>query len=222
MEIADRYGVTILYTAPTAIRSHMKWGLEHAAKHDLSSLRLLESVGEPINPRRGSYHEHIGGGPVRGRHAVADRDGDDPDHAVAGHFDAEARFGDAAVPDRRRGRLRRAGQRGRPRRGGYLVLRKPWPGDDARHLRRRCAVPRDVLGALPRRLLRRRRRTHRRGRGLLASRPSGRRHERVGHRISTIEDDWRSSPRSSTIRALPRPRCAAASTPPLGRRSSLS
>jgi acetyl-CoA synthetase len=54
--------VTILYTAPTAIRSHMKWGPEHAAKHDLSSLRLLGSVGEPINPEAWVwYHEHIGG-----------------------------------------------------------------------------------------------------------------------------------------------------------------
>ena len=48
--IVERYGVTILYTAPTAIRAHMKWGPEHAQQHDLSSLRLLGSVGEPINP----------------------------------------------------------------------------------------------------------------------------------------------------------------------------
>jgi len=60
--IVERYGVTILYTAPTAIRSHMKWGPEHAQKHDLSSLRLLGSVGEPINPEAWiSYREHIGG-----------------------------------------------------------------------------------------------------------------------------------------------------------------
>jgi acetyl-CoA synthetase len=61
-EIVERYGVTILYTAPTAIRAHMKWGPEHAAKHDLSSLRLLGSVGEPINPEAWVwYHRHIGG-----------------------------------------------------------------------------------------------------------------------------------------------------------------
>ncbi|MGH3018525.1 MAG: acetate--CoA ligase, partial [Gaiellaceae bacterium] len=61
-DIVERYGVTILYTAPTAIRAHMKWGLEHAEKHDLSSLRLLGSVGEPINPEAWMwYHEHIGG-----------------------------------------------------------------------------------------------------------------------------------------------------------------
>ncbi len=62
-EIIERYGVSIFYTAPTAIRACMKWGVEHPEKHDLSSLRLLGSVGEPINPRAWLwYHEHIGGG----------------------------------------------------------------------------------------------------------------------------------------------------------------
>ena len=60
--IVERYGVTILYTAPTAIRTHMKWGPEFAEKHDLSSLRLLGSVGEPINPEAWIwYREHLGG-----------------------------------------------------------------------------------------------------------------------------------------------------------------
>src|SRR5581483_7965636 len=62
-DIAERYGVTILYTAPTAIRTHMKWGPEYAQKHDLSKLRLLGSVGEPINPEAWIwYQENIGGG----------------------------------------------------------------------------------------------------------------------------------------------------------------
>jgi acetyl-CoA synthetase len=61
-EIVERYGVTIMYTAPTAIRACMKWGVEHPEKHDLSSLRLLGSVGEPINPRAWLwYHKYIGG-----------------------------------------------------------------------------------------------------------------------------------------------------------------
>jgi acetyl-CoA synthetase len=61
-EICERYGVTILYTAPTAIRAFMKWGQQHPEKHDLSRLRLLGSVGEPINPEAWMwYHEHIGG-----------------------------------------------------------------------------------------------------------------------------------------------------------------
>ncbi len=62
-QIIDDYGVTIFYTAPTAIRAFMKWGDEHVAKHDLSSLRLLGTVGEPINPEAWIwYHENIGRG----------------------------------------------------------------------------------------------------------------------------------------------------------------
>ena len=62
-DIAERYGVTILYTAPTAIRTFMKWGAQEPEKHDLSSLRLLGSVGEPINPEAWMwYHTNIGGG----------------------------------------------------------------------------------------------------------------------------------------------------------------
>jgi acetyl-CoA synthetase len=61
-QIVEKYGVTLFYTAPTAIRTFMKWGDHEPAKHDLSSLRLLGSVGEPINPEAWMwYHEHIGG-----------------------------------------------------------------------------------------------------------------------------------------------------------------
>jgi acetyl-CoA synthetase len=61
-EICERYGVTILYTAPTAIRAFMKWGDHWPAKHDLSRLRLLGSVGEPINPEAWMwYQDKIGG-----------------------------------------------------------------------------------------------------------------------------------------------------------------
>ena len=61
--IIERYGVTILYCAPTAIRTFMKWGAQEPAGHDLSSLRLLGSVGEPINPEAWMwYADHIGGG----------------------------------------------------------------------------------------------------------------------------------------------------------------
>ena len=62
-KLIERYGVTVLYTAPTAVRAFMKWGVEHPRAHDLSTLRLLGSVGEPINPEAWMwYHEHIGGG----------------------------------------------------------------------------------------------------------------------------------------------------------------
>ena len=60
--IVEKYGVTILYTAPTAIRAFMKWGIEWPKKHNLTSLRLLGTVGEPINPEAWIwYHEVIGG-----------------------------------------------------------------------------------------------------------------------------------------------------------------
>jgi acetyl-CoA synthetase len=62
-QIVEKYGVTILYTAPTAIRTFMKWGVEYPQRRDLSSLRLLGSVGEPINPEAWVwYWQHIGGG----------------------------------------------------------------------------------------------------------------------------------------------------------------
>ena len=61
-DICARHGVTILYTAPTAIRAFMKWGDQYPARHDLSRIRLLGSVGEPINPEAWMwYREHIGG-----------------------------------------------------------------------------------------------------------------------------------------------------------------
>src|SRR2546422_786358 len=60
--IVEEYDITILYTAPTAIRAFMRWGDEWPKKHDLSSLRLLGTVGEPINPEAWRwYHKTIGG-----------------------------------------------------------------------------------------------------------------------------------------------------------------
>ncbi|HZO88036.1 MAG TPA: acetate--CoA ligase [Chthonomonadaceae bacterium] len=62
-DMIERHKITILYTAPTLIRACMKWGEEHPARHDLSSLRLLGTVGEPINPEAWLwYHENIGKG----------------------------------------------------------------------------------------------------------------------------------------------------------------
>jgi len=99
-DICERYGVTILYTAPTAIRSHMKWGPEYAEKHDLSKIRLLGSVGEPINPEAWTwYRDHIGGGKA----PVIDtwwqtETGSIPDHAAARRHDAQAGLGQQALP----------------------------------------------------------------------------------------------------------------------------
>ncbi len=128
-DIVERYKVDILYTAPTAIRSHMKWGPEHAAKHDLSSLRLLGSVGEPINPEAWVwYREHIGADqvpvvdtwwqtetgmilitPLPGLTTLKPGSATKPFPGV-----------DAAVYDEQ-------GNEVGPGGGGYLVLRRPWP-----------------------------------------------------------------------------------------------
>jgi acetyl-CoA synthetase len=129
-EIIERYGVTILYTAPTAIRAFIKWGDHHPAAHDLSSLRLLGSVGEPINPEAWMwYHRVIGGErcPIvdtwwqteTGHHMISPMPGithtkpGSAQHAVPGI--------DAVVVD----------EQGTPvpkGHGGYLVIRQPWPG----------------------------------------------------------------------------------------------
>ena len=82
-QIVEDYKVSILYCAPTAIRAFMKQGEAYPAKHDLSSLRVLGSVGEPINPEAWLwYHEqHRRRQGADRRHVVADRDGPDPHHA---------------------------------------------------------------------------------------------------------------------------------------------
>ena len=84
-EIVERYGVTIFYTAPTAIRAFMKWGTDWPKRRNMSSLRLLGSVGEPINPEAWIWYHKIHRRralPDR-RHVVADRNGHDHDYAAA-------------------------------------------------------------------------------------------------------------------------------------------
>ncbi|MFF4404842.1 acetate--CoA ligase [Streptomyces sp. NPDC001262] len=141
-EIVQKYGVTVLYTAPTAIRAAMKWGDDIPAKFDLSSLRILGSVGEPINPEAWVwYRKHIGadrtpvvdtwwqtetGGimisPLPGVTETKPGSAQVPLPGIAATVvDDEAR----EVPDGH---------------GGYLVLTEPWPsmlrtiwGDDQRY-----------------------------------------------------------------------------------------
>ncbi|WP_420639297.1 acetate--CoA ligase [Candidatus Poriferisocius sp.] len=127
-DIVERYGVTQLYTAPTAIRTFMKWGHQEPAKHDLSSLRVLGTVGEPINPEAWMwYHTHIGGGrcPVvdtwwqteTGGHMISPLPGvtttkpGSATHPLPGVF--------AELVD----------DNGRPvaTGGGYLTITHPWP-----------------------------------------------------------------------------------------------
>ena len=140
-EIVERYKATILYTAPTAIRTFMKWGPEFVERHDLSSLRLLGSVGEPINPEAWIwYYKHIGGGrcpvvdtwwqtetgaimitPLPGITTTPPGSATRPFPGVAAEIVDEA------------GKIVPVG-------GGYLVLTRPWPsmlrgiwGDDQRY-----------------------------------------------------------------------------------------
>ena len=128
-DIIERYGVTILYCAPTAIRTFMKWGTEFPARHDMSSLRVLGSVGEPINPEAWVwYWTHIGGG----RCPVVDTWWQTETGAIMisplpGRDDVQARV-------RPRSRCRASGPRSSTtparrceRGGGYLTLTAPWP-----------------------------------------------------------------------------------------------
>ncbi len=128
-DVIERYKVTILYTAPTAIRAHMKWGRQHAQKHDLSSLRLLGTVGEPINPEAWIwYHENIGGGrcPIIDTWWQTETGGMmiSPLPGLTTTKPGSATFPlpgiDADVVDND-GNPAPLGE------GGYLVIRKPWP-----------------------------------------------------------------------------------------------
>ena len=127
--IVERYGVTQLYTAPTAIRTFMKWGEQEPQKHDLSSLRVLGSVGEPINPEAWMwYHRFIGGErcPVidtwwqteTGGHMIT------PLPGVTTLKPGSATFPfpgiGAEVVDDEGKRIEQG--------GGYLTLTRPWPG----------------------------------------------------------------------------------------------
>ena len=141
-QICERYGVTILYTAPTAIRAFMKWGDHWPEKHDLSRLRLLGSVGEPINPEAWMwYHEKIGGK----RCPIVDTWWQTETGAIVisplpGL--TETKPGSATMPlPGYTAALLDANAKEIPIGGGLLALTKPWPsmlrtiwGDDARYV----------------------------------------------------------------------------------------
>jgi acetyl-CoA synthetase len=127
-QIVERYGVTILYTAPTAIRACMKWGREYPERHDLSSLRLLGSVGEPINPRAWVWYQQVIGG---GRCPVVDtwwqtETGQIMITPLPGITETKPGSatrpfpGVAAAVVNRDGEIVEEG-------GGFLTLRRPWP-----------------------------------------------------------------------------------------------
>ena len=128
-DLIERHGVTVFYTAPTAIRSFMRWGTDWPKRHDLRTLRLLGSVGEPINPEAWMwYYEHIGGGqcPVvdtwwqteTGQILIAPLPAVTPmkPGSATKPFPGIA----AEIVNERGEKIVGAG-------GGYLVLTRPWP-----------------------------------------------------------------------------------------------
>jgi len=127
--IVERHKVSIFYTAPTAIRAFLRWGDDLPRKHDLSSLRLLGSVGEPINPEAWMWYQEVIGG---GRCPIVDTWWQTETGAIMmtplpgitptkpGSC-ARPFFGvDAAV-------VKRDGTPCQPNEGGFLVIKKPWP-----------------------------------------------------------------------------------------------
>ncbi len=128
-KIIERYKPDILYTAPTTIRTHMKWGPEYAAAHDLSSLRVLGSVGEPINPEAWVwYREHVGGN----RTPVVDtwwqtETGMILITPLPGITTLKPGSATKAFPTIDAAVYNDAGETVAPGGGGYLVIRKPWP-----------------------------------------------------------------------------------------------
>ena len=123
------YGVTVFYTAPTAIRAFMKWGIEHPDRHDLSTLRLLGTVGEPINPEAWIwYHQHIG----HERCPIVDtwwqtETGGIMITPLPGVVTTKP--GSATIPfPGISAELVDAQGRALPKGGGFLTLTEPWPG----------------------------------------------------------------------------------------------
>jgi acetyl-CoA synthetase len=125
--IIEKYGVTILYTAPTAIRTFVRWGDEYPKRCDLSSLRLLGSVGEPINPEAWVWYWKVIGG---GRCPIVDTWW----QTETGHILISplpgitvCKPGSATLPfpgvD-----AEVVNDKGEPAQAGYLVIRRPWPG----------------------------------------------------------------------------------------------
>lgn len=129
-DIVERHKVTQFYTAPTAIRAFMKWGREHPEKHDLSSLKVLGTVGEPINPEAWIWYNTVIGGrrcPIvdtwwqteTGGHMITPLPGATPTKPGSC---TRPFFGiDAAIVNEK-------GEEQPANSGGLLAIRKPWPG----------------------------------------------------------------------------------------------
>jgi acetyl-CoA synthetase len=140
-EIIEKYGVTIFYTAPTSIRTFMKWGPQYVQKRNLDSLRLMGTVGEPINPEAWMwYHEHVG----QSRCPIVDtwwqtETGCAMIAPLPGLITTKPGSATKAVPGVAVDVVDENGDPVQPGAGGYLVVTKPWPsmlrtvwGDDDR------------------------------------------------------------------------------------------
>ncbi|MBI3783801.1 MAG: acetate--CoA ligase [Deltaproteobacteria bacterium] len=129
-QIVDQYGVTIFYTAPTAIRAFIKWGRDWPRKHKLSTLRLLGSVGEPINPEAWIwYHEEIG----KKRCPIVDtwwqtETGGIMISPLPGITPTKPGSATRPFPGIAAEVVTREGGPVGDNQGGYLVVKRPWPG----------------------------------------------------------------------------------------------
>ena len=187
-EIVEKYGVTIFYTAPTAIRTFMKWGAEIPEKFDLSSIRLLGSVGEPINPEAYIWYKNTIGGATESDPGAPVVDtwwqtetGQIMISPLPGVTHGKPGSAMKGLPGVSADVVTEEGESVPNGSGGYLVLKEPWPamlrtlwGDDQRF--------KETYWSQVRRaglLLRRRRRQEGRGRRPLDARPRRRRDERV-------------------------------------------
>src|SRR4029079_2897116 len=141
-KIIEDYRVSILYTAPTAIRAFMKWGEHFPKRHDLSSLRLLGRVGEPINPEAWMWYHHVIGG---GRCPIVDtwwqtETGMIMISPLPGATPTKPGSATRPLPGGIAGVVDKQGNPGGANQGGRLVVKKPWPamlrtvyGDDERY-----------------------------------------------------------------------------------------
>jgi acetyl-CoA synthetase len=129
-ELCERYGVTVFYTAPTAIRACMKWGVEHPQRHDLSRLRLLGTVGEPINPKAWLWYWKVIGGE---RCPVVDtwwqtETGHILVSPLPGVTRAKPGSATRPLPGIAATVLDHDGNQAEPGEQGLLSLTRPWPG----------------------------------------------------------------------------------------------
>jgi len=128
-QIIERHKVNIFYTAPTAIRAFMKWGEQHPRKYEMASLRLLGSVGEPINPEAWMWYREVIG---RGRCPIVDTWWQTETGAIMitplpGAIAAKPGSATRPFPGIIADVVTRDGQPVPPGSGGYLVIKRPWP-----------------------------------------------------------------------------------------------